>query len=293
MKFYQELLNKYGNLKIPIQYEKISMVNKNISWYLSDENKTLIGYKENPDQFILEIDISGAYPSLCHACFPDRKEFLEQLDSIDNKLKKNIFLTNILKKNEDVLSSFARMCKAIIFGIVIDELQGDFELLEIKKDSCLLICNNKQKEILMNLENSNNEFSRFILNHNFKFHVETYKFYMRHSKTSFFLKQNNIWKLKGNYQLIPEKLKEYMLNIVEGDNKDIEELKKIYSISYFKIIKLFSLNKLLEKFYICDKKVLGVTGKYEKFNFKTQVDPNLYLKLFINPILIVLSQENY
>lgn len=292
MEFYQDLLKLYGRLKIPKQYEDISMLNKNISWYLSDVDKTLVGYKENPDQFILEIDISGAYPALCHVCFPNKVEFLNKLDSINDKLQKNIFLTNTLKQNENVLKSFARMCKGIIFGLVIDIVGDEFDLLEIKKDSCLILCNQKQKDLLINLEKTENEFSRFILNNNFNFHIEFYKFYMRHSKTSFFLTQNNSWKLKGNYQLIPQELKNIMTDIVDDNYSKTEELKKIYSINYFKIVKLFGLNKLLEKFYICDKKILTVSGKYEKFNFKTKVNPNLYLKLFINPILIVLSQKN-
>ena len=294
MKFYQQLIKLYGQLSINKKYERIAPINKNINWYKADENKSLIGYRSNSDeQIILEIDIREAYPTLCHCCFPEEKEFLKKIDNIDEKLKKNIFLTNILKQREDVLKSFARMCKIIIFGIIISELTNtdDFELLEIKKDSCLLICNSYQKEKLMNLENSNDEFSKFIINNNFKFHITLYKFYMRHSKTSFFLTKDNLWKLKGNYKLIPEELQNIILRIVEGENVNLEDIKKIYTLTYFKIIKIFNLNKLLNKFYVCDQKILGITGKYEKVTYKVKVDPSLYLKLFITPVLIILSQE--
>jgi len=76
-------------------------------------------------------------------------------------------------------------------------------------------------------------------------------------------------------------------NILSDGEFDRAEILKIYSNKFWNIIQVNSLTDLLNQYYICSNgRIVDFSGKYQKYNIKAQIDPRLYIKLFIYPALL-------
>ena len=252
----------------------------------NQDNQYISSNSKNLSNYIIEIDITSSFPSICQQLYTNT-EFLVQLNNIKEKKAKNIFISTTLDNTE--LKKLNLISKLIICGLVFDNKYIDSILIyELKKDSLVLSCNYQAYIYFQNLTNNNVfPFTYFVISHGFKFHINEYLYYIRANKTSFFYSNDDLV-LKGSFKYVPPELKNIMKNIFKNNNlieHDKTRLLKIYNSLYFKIIHRNMLYDLLEQYYLYDKLVINSEFKYIKFNNKTNINPENYLKLFIFPIL--------
>jgi len=295
--FYQNLLDSYFNyINPPKAHQDILKIGGPIQFYLADVNNNLISATGNNTNYLIDVDITSAFPTIVKNLFNSNSQFIQQLDNIKEKKERNIHIATTLKGKP--LQQINQMCKMIICGIIFDtESQEELEnitILELKKDGCLINCPIETIGRLNNLENYNNNFTQFILNHNFSFHSTQYSKYIRCNRTSFFLNKSlDDLSIKGVYKNIPIQLKEVVKHTILNDYNELEKCLHIYTNKFFKIIQKHLLTEYLKNYYVCgNNKVIDNNGSYTMFKYNTKVSPKNYLKFFISPIIITNNINN-
>ncbi len=280
MTFFQEVHDKYISIDFPERYNDILSVDK-IVWYLADSINGLINVNTKDGKRIIEMDIKSAFPTICNCIFDKDSKFIKKLNSIEDKIKKNIFISTSLKDTE-YLKQLNVISKMAITGSVFT-LDPEAELLELKKDGIIFVTK------LNNLENKS-AFHNFLKGKGFIINIDEFKTYVRTNRTSTFMNQKNEMIRKGIFKYMPPYLYNVIETLLSGEFIDEDELLKIYSYKYWNIISSNKLDELMDKYYICDNgKILIYNGKYETFKnvlkYKDRVDPRMYLKYFVYPIL--------
>jgi len=296
-KFYDSLLQNYFTLNVPEKYSKLAKINSEISWYFSDEDNIFISSKSKFNNNIIELDIKSAFQTICNSIYDSNLDFIKNMNKIEDKEKRNKFISTNLKKmyndennninNSSYLSDLTSISKTIIFGIIIDNFSNDIEILEIKKDSCIIICNNNTKYIFENLNESKSNFTKFILDHGFKFNFKNYDKYIRYNKTSIFTLNDEII-FKGLYKYRPNFINKITKDIL-NDSIQLDEIKKIYSKKYLNIILNNNIIDLFNYYYLCeDNKILLNGGNYFKMenSLKNIIDPYTYLSFLVFPLIL-------
>ena len=289
--FYEQLMKYYFNLELSPNYHELGKVDKYISWYLADAKNELVTIKSiNNYKYILDIDITSAFPTICNNVFKNiHDDFLNQMNSYTDKKEKNIFIATSLKES-GWLKTINIICKIIILSIINSCPNRDEVLiLEIKKDGATIVCNDENYYYFQNItENASHEIIKFILNSEFKFHTKEYSRYLRENKTSYFLDTDNILDIKGIYKHMPEYISNKILDIYSGINLlNIDEILYIYSNIYFQTISTNNVIELINKYYICNnKKILNHKGKYDTYKRNININPNIYLQIFIFPVIL-------
>ncbi|MFW6219572.1 MAG: hypothetical protein ACOC33_01885 [bacterium] len=290
MNFYNELIKHYSRISFPEQYLKICQIDGPISWYFADDSDQFISVDGIGDnQKLIEIDIKSAFPTICRNLLSkDYPDFIKQMDSINDKKQRNIFIATTLK-DTPYLRQLNTISKLIISGYIFDiSNNSTVLLLELKKDGCIVFMDYEQYDEI--LHNKNKPFINFLLSNGFNFHIDTYLKYLRSDKTTTVLKEsNNDYELiiKGIYKYLPSYIIDINKAILCDENPDLDQLNKIYSIDYYNIIKRNNLSDLLENYYICSNNcVLNNMGKYEKIKISNNIYPRLYLEKFIHPVLL-------
>lgn len=284
MNFFQDLLKLYSTIKFPEQYNEVSKVDKAISWYLSDSTNQYITLTKSENNNIVEIDIRQAFTSICRCLFDPNSKFIIEMNKIQDKKARNIFIaTNLV--NSEYLRALNIISKVIVMGVLFET--SEIILLELKKDGAIISCDDETLIKLMNIhEHPPGNFSENVINNNFRFHFTQYKKYIRSNKTSYFWNGNTLV-IKGIYKHIPPKLKEIQKQIFEERFNDFQNLLKIYSRTYFTILITNNLLTLLKEYYLCDnKKYLSDDSKYTTNLSNVNINPRNYLKTFIYPILL-------
>lgn len=296
MTFYDYLIKMYfENINPPTHYSKLCSIGGPISWYMADSQNSVVNSIGNNNNYILDIDISHAFPTICECLYPNT-EFVKNIRTHTDKKSKNIYIATTLKG--EPLQQINRICKMVILGIIFDtdnedELNG-IDVFELKKDGCIITCNKSTVDRLTNLQYLNSTFTKFIVDSGFEFHSDYYSKYIRCNRTSFLLGSSLDIKdfiIKGNYKYVPIKLLEIMFNIILKNEYDQLLINKIYSKQFFKIIQQNNLQEYLKNYYLVNNKIINYEGKYSQFNLKTNVCPDLYKKIFIHPM--ILSNVSY
>jgi len=296
----EQLINNYSKINPIKQLEFIYPINKHIAYYLADQNKQIVSVN---NKYILELDIRSAFPTICKYLYNDtNKEFVDNIFMIDDKLQRNIYIANTLKHYDGELKKLNLISKMVVIGVLAEitkKLENEnILILEFKKDGCLFWCDDKIRDKIYDIINSNidNSYSycNFVLNNEFVFHVDKYDTYIRCNRTSWFWdKDSQNLTIKGQYKQLPEYLRSINIKFLSFQidyNFAAKELQKIYSPEYSKILFSNNIEELLEKYYFCDKEqklVLTIDGKYQplKRNVIEKIDPKLYLKYFVYPII--------
>lgn len=289
--FYQELIDKYfENINPPPHHQELAKIGGPISQYLADQNNDLINMIGNNSNRIVDLDITSAFPTICHNLFNNDSQFIQTLDTIPEKRNKNIFIATKLKG--EPLKQINQICKLVIIGTIFDsdnkEELENILILELKKDGCLISCPPETLNRLQNLNSIQSNFTKFILENKFAFHFDEYSKYVRSNRTSFLLNKtlDNLI-IKGHYKHVPTKLKTTMIEFLLNNFKNLEIVNKVYTQKYFKILQKNNLTDTLNRYYICEKnKVIDQNGKYVSLQYNTKVNPQLYKKLFLHPLLI-------
>ena len=292
--FYKKLLELYMAIKIPIQYQALASIDGPIMFYQANQdNQFIASIFKNLSNYIIEIDITSSFPTICQILYKNTN-FLKQLNNIQEKKAKNIFISTTLNNTE--LKQLNLISKLVICGLIFDNKYLDVLIYELKKDSLVLSCDYKTYKYFQDIINHNISnlypFTNFIISNGFQFHINEYLYYIRSNKTSFFYSINNQLDLKGSFKYVPLELKNIMNRIFKHSeliNNDKNQLIKIYDNLYFKLIQYNNTLELLKKYYFCqDKIIIDSNFKYCNFNNKVNINPQNYLKLFIFPILRIL-----
>lgn len=238
-------------------------------WYLADNGA--IGVLATRDQTVAEIDIVSAYSTIVHLVAPE-SSLAKELVEIEDKRKRNIL---IALRCRELLPMFSRICVMTIL-LYISKLRSPPLLLELKRDGVLLFCD---RVALASLPDS------FI---GFSFRIKPLSFYFRAYKTTTVFDGNLVVR-KGMYKHIPKGIEErvqYLLRYREPP--DLSILDEVYSRDFFEACCLKNQLDELKYWYDCEGKILLKNGKYAPFAefLRSEVNPRLYLRLFISPILI-------
>jgi hypothetical protein len=281
--FYEDLLKLYiENIE---SNSNLAKIGSPITFYLADKLNSTVSYTGNNKNKILEIDITSAFPTICNNLYKDNIEFLNKLNTITDKKQKNIFIATTLDNKQ--LKILNQICKLIITGLVFDqENNNDIDILELKKDGCIIITDNDTYSRLLNLNTYKTKFNNFLIENNFNFHINEYSKYIRSNRTTILLSDDlSNLSIKGVYKHTPIQVPEIMKNILLKNDQKIPDLNRIYSHKFFKIIQKNNLKTYLQNYYLCDKnKVISNDGKYVRFQYDTQIDPNIYKKLFFRSL---------
>lgn len=271
--FFNHIFDIYSKISVPEKNKKFYKLD-NIVYYLADIDNNNI-YGKN----IYEIDIKSAFPTICHFLFEKNDSFLIKLDSITEKLEKNIFIATTLKGTEK-LKQLSYISKMIISSSLMD-FDPEADIFELKKDG--IIYSGKAL--------TSGELYSYYTNMGFTIKLTPYLKYTRYKKTSYFLGEDNKLIIKGIFKDRPDYLFAAAQNILIDSNyinTIRDDLNMIYSNNYFKIIKYNILDEIFIKYYLCGKSnFLNNQLRYEKIKNIITCDllPKNYLKLFIYPLL--------
>lgn len=236
------------------------IIGDKLSYYYTDVTNTKFLASN-----LIYIDIRSAFPTICNIIFKDRIEFINELNNKKDKLSKNIFIATNL--NTEELQTLNYLCKVLILNYTIKNYEI-VNILEYIKDGILI---DGYKKDIFNIEN-------------IEFKITNFKYYSRFSKTSFYYSNELI--IKGLFKNPPP----YLLNILnlifklDLYNKKFNSLTTIYSKDFFNIIRLNSINDLLNFYYKFDKKYI-ITNENSKSENISKFNPENVLRFFIFPIL--------
>lgn len=286
MGFFEELLQEYSKIKFPEQYSDVVKADKHVSWYLADTLNQYVTVAKATNTNIFDIDIRQAFTSICRRLFNPTDDFIIQMNKIEDKKSRNIFIATSLA-NTEYLHLLNIISKVIICGVIFET--GNATLLELKKDGAIISCDDDTLNKLLNINDktSQNTFVNFVLDNNFEFHITQYKRYIRSNQTTYFFTDNNDIIVKGIYKYAPEYIKKLQKDILQNNHINFNEVLKIYSKQYLDILLSNNLNELLNEYYICEnKRYLADDGKYIVRPEDSNVNPRNYLKTFIYPIVL-------
>lgn len=282
--FFEDLLKEYSKIKFPEQYSEVSKVDKAISWYLADTANQFITVSRNQNINIVELDIKQAFTTICRCLFEPDNEFIIQMNQIEDKKSRNIYIATSLV-NTEYLRLLNIISKVVVIGSLFEI--GDITLLELKKDGATVSCDDITLSKLININETsdNRDFNKLLHKNNFIFHVTEHEKYIRSNRTSYFWDGKELI-IKGTYKHIPLKLIALQKQLIQDGSYDQKEILKIYSRSYFEICKVNHLNEILNNYYICgNKRYLAADGKYV-VKLIDNIDPRNYLKTFLYPIIL-------
>ena len=283
---FEEVIRQYSRItSFPTIYKKIFKIDKPMRWLFADDNNQYVSfYQKNTDEKLLDVDITGCFPTICKYLFSEENpDFVSNIEALADKRKKNIYIANTLKTT-GYLKTLNIISKMVILGFIFDRQDSDnTSLLEFEKDGCLVITSDNIK-----LCEAVSPFQEFVKQIGFKFHVKTYDYYIRCNNTSWYWdEKNQNLRVKGINKHVPPKIYKFYEDLFKGISVNIKEFAKIYSDVYFKFIKNNNLTDVFKDYYYCgeDNKILNITGKYEKYHWKnSQINPRIYLYNFIYPV---------
>ena len=235
----------------------------------------------------IEIDISGAFPSLCSYIFGENAPFVKKIFEFDNKFERNKFIAiqltynnNLIKDGLKLLNSY---CKLIILGYIYNNFTN-ITIIEYKKDGAVFTGN-------LNY-NKNEEFNEFIEKQmKIQFHIDLIKTYVRFNKTSIFNYLNKDLTIKGMYKDCPLYLQEILISVFNGeifeDKETLTEIKKIYSELYYIILYNGALHNDINYYYKFNNKFMQLNGSLDI----TPTNPKYVLFNFLYPIITLIRSN--
>ncbi len=282
MKFFEELIKRYAQIKFPEEYSEVVKADKTISWYMADSTDQYLSIERKHNVNIVEIDIRQAFTNICRCLFEPTSDFIIQMNNIVDKKSRNIFIATSLVDSE-YLHLLNIISKIIIIGIIFDI--GNISLIELKKDGVIIICDDDTLSKFINInEETSYEFINFVKEHNFIFHTYQYERYIRSNRTSYFLRGTEFI-VKGMFKHAPPYIRQLQKEILHNNFENFKKILKIYSKQYLNILLINNLTELLNEYYLCsNKKYLSEDSKY--VSHPSTIIPRTYIKSFLYPIIL-------
>ena len=270
--FFKNVFKIYSSINIPKKNKDFYNLDK-ITYYYADVMNSKVVAKN-----VYEVDIHSAFPTLCNIMFDKNSEFIKKLNTLDEKIKKNIHISTTLK-DTPYLKQLNYLSKMIISSCVM-KANPENDIFELKKDGIVFLGDSiKNTDVY---EYYTNKFG-------FVIRETKYDVYIRYNRTSHYVQNGNLI-IKGVYKDRPKYIFDVCQKIFTGDTINKQELNKIYSNDYYRIIKLNNLDELFYKYYACDgSKYLSSNYKYEKLKAFRAINilPKNYIKLFIFPLMVI------
>lgn len=271
-----QYIQYYGELVT--SNDKIFNLGEIFNYYYADNLNVRVSSKN-----LIKIDIKSAFPTICELMFGSNSNFILELKTIEDKLERNIFISNTLKDipDKNYLLELNNYCKIVIMSYIFN-YYDDIFIFEYQKDGVLFSGTKTFSKI--------KEFDKLI-NSQFEFHIDIIEKYIRFNKTSLIYDNNNNLHIKGGYKDPPLTLVNVLKELFQdSDSKiNLDYLLNIYSKEYFE--------------YIYNLKMIDEINNYFKFNKKYFLD--IYgnkvldinkchyrapLKYFLYPVLGMLKE---
>ncbi len=248
-------------------YEKSNKLKEQIkdkySYYYIDELNSQVLASD-----LIYIDIKSAFPSICNLIFTSNKTFIEEMNSKETKLEKNIYIATHLKSEQLGLLNY--LCKVLILNYTYVNYDV-INILEYVKDGI----------IIDGYQINNNEIDGII------FKKEKLEYYARFGKTSFKYKNKEL-EIKGMFKNPPPYINDIILPLLfeKNDyyNKEFYNLKIIYSKLFLEILKTNGLFNLVKQYYMFDSKNF-IDGKGGRINNINELIPENTLRYFVYPLI--------
>lgn len=267
------LLNYYGEI---VPNENIFKVGEIFNYYYADELNSKILTRK-----LIKVDIKSAFPTICELIFGSDSPFIQQLKTIENKLERNIFISNTLKniKDENYLLELNNYSKIVIFNYIFNNYEN-IKVFEYQKDGVLF-----SGDLVSFKNNKLND----ILSKYFIFHIDNIDLYIRFYKTSFYYFNNDL-EIKGTLKNPPEFIFNKIKEIIKDPYINLNSLLKIYNNDFFFICKSLSLTIELNKYFKFNNTYF-LNKRGEKTTDLSSCDPMAILKYCFFPILSMLRTE--
>lgn len=231
---------------------------------------------------LIKIDIKAAFPTLCNLIFENDKEFLNKLNSIDDKLERNIFISNTLKNRteKNYLIELNNYSKIVVFAYIFNNYD-DITVFEFQKDG-VLFSGTKVFDKKIKLKN--------ILEKYFKFHIDKVDMYLRFEKTSLYYNQlSTKIEFKGMLKSPPIKLQKIITEVISNPYKNLNFLKEIYNDEYLDVCIKLHIHESLNEYFKFNNYFLNIFGERvkdvrESWSFAP-------MKFFLYPIISMLRLE--
>ncbi len=256
-------------------------------YYHANEMKTnILGYD------CLDIDIKSAFPTICSILFGKDHQFVKNIYSLDDKLKRNIYISNTLT-DQTKRDGYPYILELNLWSkmLVLCYTYSNYEnitILEYVKDG--LIIKGTKKNIKKNYDFKLEE---FIEQYNITFHEDNVDAYIRFNRTSIYRKQDNI-KVKGQYHHPPQYIMYVLLMLFKNNiynHSVLKEIKEIYKDLFFQILIQAKLNEEIQQYFSFNKnRYISDGGKLTENLMECK--PKQYLVEFIYPIISLLRAQS-
>ena len=258
----------------------IAQLGPPFSYYYADNLKSNLLAKD-----VVEVDVKSAFPTICKLYFGENHQFVKNIFKIDDKLKRNIYISTTLKQQSEIdggnyLNELNLWSKILVLGYTYCKYE-DISILQYIKDGVII-----KGKLRDNIDQNQEIFLNYIIDNNITFHQKSINYYIRFNKTSV-IKNEITLDIKGKFKQLPKYIEEFILpSFFNGEIYNTEilnELKKIYSPIYYKILKEGRLVDKIEYYYsINNGHFLSIKEKLETIE---TIFPKMYLIGIIYPIL--------
>jgi len=281
----------------------LDVENGPLVYYLADDGDNKVFAK---DCYLL--DIRSAYPTLVNFLYEkdiEKREFLKTLNSIKDKLAKNIYISTNLSSEE--LKMLGRLAKFVIVSFVLEiarEFDTDIKILELKKDGVLIKTDDQNVLILLDqligddwytkFNNFYTEFLRFV---GIRIKVEKIARYLRVDKTSYYL--NGTFDIKGLRKTAPSYLAEVRERIVNDENIEVlyQDLQKYYNKKTAMLLEFLNKRDEISRYYLINNTTILSPYKATPIKYtpgmlsKHEFTPWFYITTFISPVIYLVRTK--
>lgn len=268
-----KLLEYYGET---VPNENIFKLGEIFNYYYADDINSKILTRN-----LIKVDIKSAFPTICELIFGSDSPFIKELKTIENKLERNIFISNTLKniKDEKYLLELNNYSKIIVFNYIFNKYEN-VKVFEYQKDGVLF-----SGDLTTPKDNNlHNILSKFFI-----FHIDKIELYIRFYRTSFYYFNNQL-EIKGNLKNPPEFIFNKTKEIIKDPYINLNKLLNIYNDEFFNICKLLHLTIELNTYFKFNNTYF-LNKRGEKSTDPVSCDPRSVLKYYFFPILSMLRTE--
>lgn len=275
--------NYYTQLVGPMFESDDLPLNSKMAYYEADGSVggvPILGIRASKN--LVFTDVSSAFPTLCRLLLHNYPKFISQMDSIQDKREKLIFIsTNVNNIRPDFLQLFNSIIKMVIFSHIYNNYM-DVNVLEFKKDS--LLCTGVRLGQCISPE------LQLLLDGNFRFHNDDDVIvdYLRFDKTSVYWYKNGNVQVKGKYKDPPQFLVDkFLKNLNTISASDLNNIKQVYSRRYFIYCQM--MGEDIDYFYKFGSKYLSSAGLSPSLDSSHPFSTMLFN--FVYPLLEVFQND--
>lgn len=234
---------------------------------------------------LIDVDIKSAFPTICKLMFGEDHPFVQNIFAIDDKLKRNIYISTTLKAQSQVdnklyLNDLNLWSKNLILGYIYSKYTN-ITILQYVKDGLVIKADSRNE-----IEKKHNEMLDYIVQNDILFHERPIDVFIRFNKTSITKFSTGKVTIKGNYKDCPSFIVDQILpSFFNGDIYDytfLNQVKKIYTPTFYKILLSSGLGDEINKYFLVNNQYLATNGALSSLE---KIAPKAYLTYIIYPVL--------